>query len=84
MNLKLVIYSRANCHLCKEAERDVREVLTEINFELEIIYIDGNTELESLYGEEVPVVFINGAKYDYFRVDKLRLAKTIFSLIHGD
>ena len=77
MNTKVVIYSRVNCHLCQEAEENVREVLTEIPFELEIIYIDGDQELERLYGEEVPVTLINGAKHDYFRVDKKRFSEAI-------
>ena len=77
MNTQVVIYSRVSCHLCQEAEKNVREVLTEIPFELKVIYIDGDQELERLYGEEVPVTLINGAKHDYFRVDKKRLSEAI-------
>jgi glutaredoxin len=77
MNTKVVIYSRVNCHLCKEAEKNAREVVAEITFDLEIIYIDGDQELERLYGEEVPVTLINGAKHDYFRVDKKRFSEAI-------
>jgi glutaredoxin len=77
MKAKVVIFSRQNCHLCHEAEKIVREVLSEISFDLEVINIDGNTELESLYGEEVPVTMINGAKHDYFRVDKKRFSEAV-------
>jgi glutaredoxin len=77
MKAKVVIFSRQNCHLCHEAEKIVREVLSEISFELEVINIDGNAELESLYGEEVPVTLINGAKHDYFRVDKKRFSEAV-------
>jgi glutaredoxin len=77
MKAKVVIFSRQNCHLCHEAEKIVREVLLEISFELEVINIDGNAELESLYGEEVPVTMINGAKHDYFRVDKKRFSEAV-------
>ena len=77
MNTKVVIYSRTNCHLCEETEKNVREVLVEIPFDLEVIYIDGDQELERLYGEEVPVTLINGAKHDYFRVDKKRFSEAI-------
>jgi len=71
------IYSRQNCHLCQEAESVVREVLKDISFKLEVIYIDGDQELERLYGEEVPVTLINGAKHDYFRVHKKRFSEAI-------
>ncbi len=77
MSTQVVIYSRANCHLCQETEKSVREVLREIPFELEVIYIDGDQELERLYGEEVPVTLINGAKHDSFRVDKKRFSEAI-------
>jgi glutaredoxin len=77
MTAKVVIFSRQNCHLCHEAERIVREVLSEISFDLEVVNIDGNAELESLYGEEVPVTMINGAKHDYFRVDKKRFSEAV-------
>jgi glutaredoxin len=77
MNTKVVIYSRVHCHLCQEAEKNVREVMADIPFDLEAIYIDGDQELERLYGEEVPVTLINGAKHDYFRVDKKRFSEAI-------
>ena len=77
MNTKVVIYSRVNCHLCEEAEKNVREVMADTHFDLELIYIDGDQELERLYGEEVPVTLINGAKHDYFRVDKKRFSEAI-------
>ena len=77
MSAKVVIYSRVSCHLCQEAEKNLREVMTEIPFELKVIYIDGDQELERLYGEEVPVTLINGAKHDYFRVDRKRFSEAI-------
>ena len=77
MNTKVVIYSRVSCHLCEEAEKNVREVMADIPFDLEVIYIDGDQELERLYGEEVPVTLINGAKHDYFRVEKKRFSEAI-------
>ena len=77
MSIQVVIYSRVNCHLCQEAESVVREVLKDISFKLEVIYINGDQELERLYGEEVPVMLINGAKHDYFRVDKKRFSEAL-------
>jgi glutaredoxin len=77
MNVQVLIYSRLDCKLCLEAEETVREILEEISFELEVIYIDGDQDLERLYGEEVPVTLINGAKHGYFRVDKKRFSEAI-------
>ena len=77
MTVQVLIYSRIDCKLCLEAAEIVREILEEISFELEVIYIDGDQELERLYGEEVPVTLINGAKHDYFRVDRKRFSEAI-------
>ena len=80
MNTKVVIYSRVSCHLCEEAEKNAREAMAEIPFELEVVYIDGDQELERLYGEEVPVITINGDVHDYYKVDKQRLLKALRAL----
>mgnify|MGYP000657174704 FL=1 len=80
MNTQVVIYSRVNCHLCEEAEKNVRDVLVEIHFGLEVIDINGDQALERLYGEEVPVITINGDVYDYYKVDKQRLLKALRAL----
>ena len=77
MNVQVLIYSRVDCKLCLEAEEIVREILEEISFELEIIFIDGNQELERLYGEQVPVITINGDVHDYYKVDKQRLTQAL-------
>ena len=77
MNAQVLIYSKVDCKLCLEAEEIVREILEEISFELEVVYIDGDQELERLYGEEVPVTLINGAKHYYFRVDKKRFSEAV-------
>lgn len=77
---KVEIYSRTGCHLCEVAESIVREVQAEVDFELSIIYIDENSELESQYGEEVPVTVINGERHDFFRVDRERFKSAILRL----
>ncbi|NDF42943.1 MAG: glutaredoxin family protein, partial [Actinobacteria bacterium] len=69
MNPEVAIYSRRGCHLCDVAETIVREVNKEIPFELKVIYIDGDANLEKEYGEEVPVTLINGKRHDYFKVN---------------
>jgi hypothetical protein len=45
----------------------VREVQGESGFELELVDIDGDPQLESLYRERIPVVEIDGeAAFMYF------------------
>jgi hypothetical protein len=39
---------------------------------IDIKYIDGDAELEKLYGEQVPVTHIDGEHHDFWRVDPER------------
>jgi hypothetical protein len=55
----------------------VESARNEVEFELEVVFIDGNVELEKLYGEEVPVTMINGQRHDYFRVDRTRFIEAV-------
>jgi glutaredoxin len=71
------MYSRQNCHLCDEAKEVVESARNTAEFEFQVIYIDGNTELEKEYGEEVPVTMINGKRHDYFRVDRARFIEAV-------
>ena len=77
MNPRVIIYSRKNCHLCEVAKEVVESVRNEADFELEVVFIDGNLELEKVYGEEVPVTMINGKRHDYFKVDRARFIEAV-------
>ena len=77
MNSSVVIYSRRGCHMCEVAEKLVKDIQKDHEFELEIIYIDGDAGLEKEYGEEVPVTLINGKRHDYFRVDRARFIEAV-------
>ena len=79
----VTMYSRQNCHLCEVAKAVVESARNEAEFELEVIFIDGNSGLEKLYGEEVPVTMINGKRHDYFKVDRARLSRQYFVRINN-
>ena len=44
------------------------------------IFIDANQELEGKYGEQVPVILINGIPHDFFKVDPERFRKVFTNL----
>ena len=44
----------------------------ELDYSIDIKYIDGDAELETLYGEQVPVTHIDGEHHDFWRVDPER------------
>ena len=80
MSIKVEVISRRGCHLCEVAEEIVRDVQQEVPFELEVMFVEGDVELESKYGEEVPVTLINGRRHDYFKVDRERFKNELLRL----
>ncbi len=73
----VTVYSRHGCHLCENAEKTINSLAQDLEFSVEILYIDGNEELEKLYGTEVPVIHINGEHHDFYRVDPVRFKTSL-------
>ena len=73
----ITIFSRHGCHLCDVALDVLTSMQDELNFDIEKIYIDGSIELEKLYGEQVPVIHIDGAHHDFFKVDPERFRSSL-------
>ena len=73
----VTVFSRHGCHLCEDAVKTLEAMREELAFEIEIIYIDGDSELEKLYGNEVPVIHINGEHHDFYRVDPERFRTSL-------
>ena len=73
--IRIEIYSRPGCHLCDEAKEVIDRVGRRVPFNVSVINIDNDPALEKLYGEQIPVVFINGSKAFKFHVDEVELEK---------
>jgi glutaredoxin len=71
------IYSRPGCHLCEEAKETIERVRRRVGFGLRVIDIETEPELEKQYGEEIPVVVINGHKAFKYRVDEAEFEKKV-------
>lgn len=74
---RVVVLSRADCCLCDEALAAVEEARRQVPFTLEVRDVDQDPRLAALYGEEVPVVLVDGRKAFKFRVDARRLVRTL-------
>ncbi|HKY31336.1 MAG TPA: glutaredoxin family protein, partial [Candidatus Polarisedimenticolia bacterium] len=73
------LLGRRGCHLCDEAETVLRSVLPEYGARLAKLDVDQDEEMRRLYGEEIPVVLINGRKAFKHRVDPGRLRRKLGS-----
>ena len=73
----ITVYSRHGCHLCENAAEVLTELKNELDFNLEVIFIDGDADLEKLYGHEVPVIHIDGEHHDFYKVDPVRFKSSL-------
>ena len=49
-----------------------RALQSELGYQIEEIFIDGDDLLTSAYGEQVPVIHIDGKPHDFFRINEER------------
>lgn len=71
------IIGRSGCHLCAEAERVVAEVCERTGEAYEVVSIEDDPRLADEYAEFIPVVFVDGARHDFYRVDPERLSQAL-------
>jgi len=83
---RLTLYSKPGCHLCDDARAAVGEVVGRLtatgaaSVDVEEIDILGDPALQARYGEEIPVVLIDGKMHTYWRVDPERLERALKEL----
>ena len=65
----VTIFSRPGCHLCEVAKEAILNAGCEGEFVLEEVNIDDDLSLRDRYGNDIPVIFINGVKVFKHRVD---------------
>jgi glutaredoxin len=75
--LQLTLYSRSECCLCDEMKVVLSQVRQEFPFELEEIDISCSTELEARFGQEIPVLFVNGHKAFKYRLTARELRRRL-------
>jgi glutaredoxin len=73
------VYSREGCHLCELALGTLVSLQKELTFQIEVIEISSDVALAEKYGEQIPVIFIDGKAHDFFRVDPERFRKAFIS-----
>ena len=66
--LTLILYSRPDCCLCEEMKAALAQVRQDILFDLKEIDISTDPALEARFGQEIPVLFVNGRKAFKYRL----------------
>lgn len=68
----VTVVSRQGCHLCEVAEAEVARICGELDVAWETVDVDGDPELRAEYGDQVPVILIDGHEHGYWRVEEER------------
>jgi glutaredoxin len=87
--ISLTLLSKPGCHLCEEAKTVVDSVLDQFKsqhsvespIELTEVNILEDQALLEKFGEEIPVLQINGVTHAYWRIDSDRLKLAISQLL---
>ena len=73
----VTLYSKPGCHLCDDALRVLQRVQKLQPFALEEINIQDDPALLAEYGEQIPVVTLNGTFLFEYTVDEARLRQLL-------
>jgi glutaredoxin len=72
VSARVLVLTRQGCHLCDEAIEVVAAVCAETGDFYATRDVDADPELVRLYSDQVPVIFVDGAQHDFWRVDPAR------------
>ena len=75
--IALTLITRVDCHLCDEMAAVIALVLREVPAALEVRDVDAEPGLRARYGDEVPVLLINGRKAFKYRVGAWELRRRL-------
>lgn len=70
---RLELITKSNCHLCADAKVVVAGVAVELGLAWHEISIDDDADLTARFGEEIPVVLVDGVPRDFWHIDPVRL-----------
>jgi len=77
MKHQLTLYSRPDCHLCDDMETTIKKISGKTSVDLEIVDISNNATLETQYGQEIPVLFINGRQVAKYKISEQELQEAL-------
>jgi Glutaredoxin-like domain (DUF836) len=76
--VRVTLIGKPGCHLCDEARSVIETVTAELGVGFEERSILDDPDLQARYWEQIPVILVDGAQHDFWRVspDRLRTALT--------
>jgi len=75
--IEVEILMRTGCHLCEEMKEALSQAATGLDVELTETDIDADEQLTARYGNDIPVLFVNGSKAFKHRANAQELRKRL-------
>ncbi len=72
---RLTLITRPGCHLCDVAKEAIERIAADTGEGWVELDVESDIELESEYGDRVPVVLLDGKEHGYWRVEEDRLRR---------
>ncbi|MFF3495821.1 glutaredoxin family protein [Streptomyces sp. NPDC002795] len=73
----VTLIGKPGCHLCDDAQSVIEKVCAEVGAAWEKKDITEDEELYRKYWEQIPVVLVDGAQHDFWRVQEERLRRAL-------
>lgn len=70
---RVVLIGKPGCHLCDDARAVVRSVCEGVGVAWQEVSLLDDPALADAYWEQIPVLLVDGAVHDFWRVDPARL-----------
>jgi glutaredoxin len=74
---RVTLITRAQCHLCADAEVLLRGLAAELGFGYEELDVDADPDRRAEYSDRVPVILIDGREHGYWRVEEARFRRAL-------
>lgn len=74
---RIVLLTRAGCHLCADARVAIERLVAEFGVSWEERDISNDAVALARWGNWVPVTLLDGVEYGVFRVDERRLRRVL-------
>lgn len=73
MSHRVTVLTRQGCSLCVTAETETARICDELGVPWDTVDVDSDPELRAEYGDQVPVIMVDGRQHAFWRVEGTRL-----------
>jgi hypothetical protein len=77
VSVPVVLYGAPGCYLCDVAKGVLERQQPLLGFDLQLVDISGDPDLEARYREQIPVVYVAGRKAFKYHVEPAELARRV-------